>query len=581
MPPTQDEQAVMGAARIDHAWSLVERFATMRRQDPEEAAAAGEEIAARLAALGLPVTVHRPRLYLAVPKAAHVALGDGRRFAARPAQLAATAPAGLTAPLVFVEKPVAPPPGWSPASAPLFGPGYDPAPGVPDVRGRIVLFRGMILGERILAFAALGAAGVIAVNPGPDMHWGSGSAIWGTPDLDDLPGRTPIPGCAVSRPDGEAPIQAAARGESATLTTVVEEGWFDQVLPEVRIPGTAEPERFVLLHGHYDSWDVGVGDNATGDACMLEVARLLWAHRAGLRRGVRVCWWPGHSTGKFAGSTWYADVFARDLHRGAVAHLNCDSPGCRDATDYPGIPWMPENRAFVAEAVRDATGKAAGGKRPTQSSDYSFNNLGISGCFSASSRIPPEEVERRGWYFVMGNGGNTAWHTDRDQLEVANPEVLLRDIRLYALAVFRLASRPVLPLDPGALVAHFAAQLESYQAAAGDRFDLSPAREGCAALAARLSALDAALAEGRVTAEAANAARLAALRHLVPLDYTRGTRFRRDFGLPAPPLTHLAVAAELDRYPPCALGFAATTLRRGLNHVLAAFEAAGAALPAV
>jgi N-acetylated-alpha-linked acidic dipeptidase len=56
---------------------------------------------------------------------------------------------------------------------------------------------------------------------------------------------------------------------------VVEEGWFDQVLPEVRIPGTAEPERFVLLHGHYDSWDVGVGDNATGDACMLEVARLL------------------------------------------------------------------------------------------------------------------------------------------------------------------------------------------------------------------------------------------------------------------------------------------------------------------
>jgi hypothetical protein len=102
---TGDEAAVMAAARIDHAWSLVERFATMRRQDPAEAAEAGEEIARRLAALGLPVTVHRPRLYLAVPRDAHVTL-EGRRFRARPAQLAETAPEGLTAPLVFVETPV-------------------------------------------------------------------------------------------------------------------------------------------------------------------------------------------------------------------------------------------------------------------------------------------------------------------------------------------------------------------------------------------------------------------------------------------------------------------------------------------
>ncbi len=573
---TKEEAALMAAARIDQPWSLVQRFSTMRRQDPEEAAAAGEEIARRLLALGLPVIVHRPRLYLAVPKDAHVRLG-GRRFRARPAQLAATVPEGLTAPLVFVENPVGPPMGWTPNSAELFGPGYDPAPGVPDLRGKLVLFRGMILAEKILSFAALGAAGVIAVNPGPDMHWGSGSAIWGTPDLDDLPGRTPIPGCAVSAPDGEALIEAARRGEGATLTTIVEEGWFDQVLPEVRIPGKEEPERFVLLHGHYDAWDVGVGDNATGDACMLEVARVLHEHRAELRRGVRICWWPGHSTGKFAGSSWYADAFARDLARGCVTHLNCDSPGCRDATDYPGIPWMAENRAFVTDAVRDATGKVAGGKRPTQSSDFSFNNLGISGCFSASSRIPKAEVERRGWYFVMGNGGNTAWHTDRDGLEVADPDVLLTDIRLYALAVFRLATAPAIPLDAGALVAELAGHLDRYQRAAGDRFDLSPARDAFAMLAARLSAFEA----SAPAPELATATRLAVLRNLVPLDYTRGTRWRRDYGLPAPPLTHLAVSTDLDRYPPPALGFAITTLQRGLNHVLAAIEEATEAVPTV
>ncbi|WP_203074182.1 M28 family peptidase [Falsiroseomonas ponticola] len=569
---TSEEQAVMNTAVIDHAWSLVEAFGRMRRQDPQEAAAAGEEIARRLAALGLPVTVHRPRLYLAVPRDAHVTLG-GQRFRARPAQLAQTAPGGLTAPLVFVENPVGPPAGWTPGTAAQFGEGYDPAPGVPDVRGKLVLFRGMILAERILHFAALGAAGVIAVNPGPDMHWGSGSAIWGTPDLDDLPARTPIPGCAVSKPDGDVLIAAAKRGEAATLTTIVEEGWFDQVLPEVRIPGT-EPD-FALLHGHYDSWDVGVGDNATGDACMLEVARVIHANRQHLRRGVRICWWPGHSTGKFAGSTWYADEYARDLARHCVAHMNCDSPGCRDATDYPTIPWMAENRAFVTDAVRDATGKVAGGKRPTQSSDFSFNNLGISGCFSASSRIPKAEVERRGWYFVMGNGGNTAWHTDRDQMEVADPGVLLTDIRLYALALFRLATLPAIPLDPGALVADLQGHLQRYAKAAGDRFDLSPAARAFDDLARRLRDFEAANSDPAV----ATRTRLAVLRQLVPLDYTRGTRYRRDIGLPAPPLTHLAVAAELDRYPPAALGFATTSLRRGLNHVLAAVEAAADAIP--
>ena len=31
----------------------------------------------------------------------------------------------------------------------------------------------------------------------------------------------------------------------------------------------------MLLHGHLDSWHIGVGDNLTGDATMLEVARVL------------------------------------------------------------------------------------------------------------------------------------------------------------------------------------------------------------------------------------------------------------------------------------------------------------------
>ena len=269
----------------------------------------------------------------------------------------------------------------------------------------------------------------------------------------------------------------------------------------MEIPGRQEPEKFVLLHGHYDSWDVGVGDNATGDACMLEIARMLWAHRDALERSVRIAWWPGHSTGRFAGSTWYVDEFALDLARNCLAHLNCDSPGCRDATEYSLIPWMAENAGFVKGVVKDAAGKDAEGRRPHQSSDFSFNNLGITGFFSSSSRIPQAEIEKRGYYYVMGNGGNLEWHTDDDLMPVADKDVLLTDIKVYALAVFRLANATVLPWDWRALLKEFDSTLAKYQAAAGERFDLKPAKDAVAGLDAALTQMAAGLDAGKVKAE--------------------------------------------------------------------------------
>ena len=43
----------------------------------------------------------------------------------------------------------------------------------------------------------------------------------------------------------------------------MEEGWYTQKIPVVTIEGAENKEQYTLLHGHYDSWDVGVGDNAT------------------------------------------------------------------------------------------------------------------------------------------------------------------------------------------------------------------------------------------------------------------------------------------------------------------------------
>ncbi len=569
----ENEKQLLGSATIDHAWPLVELFSTIRREHPDDCNRAAQHLIDRLKALGVPVKVHEPQLYLALPQGAHVDC-EGRKLFARPAPLSKPAPDGVTAPLVFVEKPVNPPPGWDPASAVVFGDNYDPAPGTPDLTGKIVVQLGMISSERVMAVETLGAAGIVFVNPGKYAHWGGGSYTWGTADVEDLPYRPGIPSVAVNNDDGKALIALAAKGGSATIVTRFETGWFRSILPVVEIPGKQEPEKFVLLHGHYDSWDVGVGDNATGDACMLEIARMLWTLRDRLERSVRIAWWPGHSTGRFAGSTWYVDEYALDLARNCLAHLNCDSPGCRDATEYSLIPWMAENSGFVTGVVKDAAGKDAEGRRPHQSSDFSFNNLGITGFFSSSSRIPQAEIKKRGFYYVMGNGGNLEWHTDDDLMPVADKNVLLTDIKVYALAVFRLANATVLPWDWRALLKEFDSTLAKYQTAAGERFDLKPAQDAVAKLDAALTQMAAGLDAGKVTAGAANTALHELSRLLVPLNYTTGTRFRRDLSRPAAPLTPLSVAGTLDRYPVSALPFATTHLRRGMNQVLAALTEA-------
>jgi len=564
---TTDEHAMLADVALAEPWSLVECFAQMRRETPAEMNCGGDEIAARLARLGIPCTVHEPTLFLSTPKASWLEVG-GLTFDARPPSFAPSVPDGVQAQVVIAQGASRLIDGYAPSTANLFGDGFSPMDGVGDVTGRIVAYFGTLNGERIAHFEKLGAAAVVAINPGENPHWGGGCAFWGTPDTDDLPAKLGIPAIAVNRHAGEPLLAAAKSGATAKVVTALDEGWYQCKLPVVEIPGTEQPEQFVLLHGHYDSWDVGVGDNATGNAAMLEIARVLWQHRAHLKRSVRLAWWPGHSTGRFAGSTWYADKFAIDLIRNCVAQINCDSPGCRWATSYEIIPWMAENAGFVADVVRDALGKPASGRRPPPANDYSFTNLGITGYLSSSSRIPAAEVAARGYYYVMGNGGNIEWHTKFDQLEIADRDILLDDIKVYLLSVWRNANATLLPYDWGALVAEFADTVRGYQRAAGSRFDLTPAQDAVAGLAESVGRFERAVRAGSIPPAEANRTSLLLSRHLVPLNYVKGTRFRRDLATPPSPLPWLAIAEELDRYPPTAIGFALTQLQRGCNHLV-------------
>lgn len=557
----------------EHAWDLVTTFAGRERWRPEDVNSAGELIGKRLSDLGLPVTLHRPTVCLSIPLSASVEFG-GESFFAKPPSSSKSCPDGVETELFYLPANKSSLRSYNKKASTFFGDGVgSDAEMRAKVAGKILITEGF--GNPALAAIAMDwdAAGLIAVNPGVDTHWGTCTTVWGSPDLDDVGRKPTIPVIAVARPVGDKLIEAAKAGSATvTIKTEMQEGWFEQVVPVVEIPGAVEPEKFVLLHGHYDSWDVGVGDNATGDATMLEIARVLWANKDQLHRSVRVAWWPGHSTGRYAGSTWFADAFALDLDDNCVAQINCDSPGCRWATSYHQTTAMPETFALVKDVIEKVAGQTPVFQRPHQAGDYSFNNIGISSFFMLSSTMPDDLRMQKNYYAVSGCGGNIAWHTENDTIEIADKDILLTDIKIYLDSVWRLASTPLLPFDWRETAKELNSHAAKYVKAAAGKVDLSLVEAKLADLTADLEAFYAAVEGSKISTEAANSVIMGLARILVPLNFTKAPRFAHDPAITRHPLPLIEIVTELPPASDEMYHVALTQVMRGANRTAAALR---------
>jgi hypothetical protein len=587
-PATDFERDLLERVDFDHGWGLIERFTTLVRESgASEEHEAAEYISAQLTALGIEHEVHEPVLYLSLPRESWVGV-DGDRIRAKPPSFSTSTPAqGLSGTAIYV------PAERMRGTGDLFESRQGPE--LPDVAGKIIVTEGYAMPLTVQRFEAAGAIGQIYINPGENIHWGICTPIWGTPTAENLGAKPKTPVVAISSPDGER-LRAMLSGPrdtptnthvALTLHAQLEEGWYPCKLPVATILGVSDD--FLLAHGHYDSWDVGIGDNAVGDATLLELARVFHEGREGLRRTLKVAWWPAHSTGRYGGSTWFADAFALELRKRCVAAVNIDSPGCWHATAYEEVMWMAEAEALCRDAIRDATGAEAIGQRPLRAGDYSFNQIGLTSFFMLLSNIPAEERETLGFYPTGGCGGNIAWHTEDDVFHVAERANLERDLAVYVTALTRVLNAEILPFDFRGTVEELGEALSRYAVAAGEWLDLSPALEELAGLRRELDWLydedvpisgnggppmgETGVAVGTsesLSAESFNAILMELARILVPLVYAEGERFDHDPALPRaviPKLAgvrRLAAVAEVD---PDHLPFLQTGLRRRVNQV--------------
>ena len=570
MTITIAEQHLLDEISLDMPWALVETFATLHRWMPDDVNKAADIIASRLRAAGVPVDVHAPEIYLSIPLSASVT-AETVEYRAKPPSSSLPSPQGVTGKLVTLKANPKALRSYNRDIKTLFG---GSIASVEDVKrlvgGKIVVMQGFGNPALTSLIEEWGGIGLIAVNPGIDIHWGTCTTIWGSPDLQDMGRKPKIPVVAVNNPDGQKLIALAQSGGECTIKTDLLEGWFTQKVPVVTIRGSEEPDKFALVHGHYDSWEVGVGDNATGDATLMELARVFWKHRKSLKRSVKIAWWPGHSTGRYAGSTWFTDAFALDLDRNCIAQINCDSPGCRWATSYHDTRAFSESAHLAADAIRDIVPDAAiATMRPPQAGDYSFNNIGLPSFFMLSSTMPEALRHEKGYYDVSGCGANIAWHTENDTLEIADPQNLLTDMKIYLLSTLRVVNAEILPFDWSVTADEFLATIATYQQTAGTLADLSPSRAAVERLKSALTRLEAAPIPAR------NGAIHELARILVPINYTNQPRFRHDPAFTVQPLPTIAVAADLaDMTDPHLRRIAGVELMRGQNRLIAALDAA-------
>lgn len=452
-----------------------------------------------------------------------------------------------------------------------------------DVRGRIVLVDGLATPAVSLRASRAGAIGQIHVSAHEHRHEMCVSPVWGSPTpetLDRLPATVIL---TVAKADGERLKARAAVGEAeAVLFAEVDTGWRPIPLLVADLEGGVGPDApFVLYSGHHDTWHYGVMDNGGANATMLEVARLLAPHRAAWRRGLRLCFWSGHSHGRYAGSTWYADTHWRELERRCAVHVNVDSTGARGNTVLTDMLSSAELRDLAAEAVRTQGGQALAGFRMSRAGDQSFWGVGVPSMFMGAGEQPAGAGTDVAAAVLGGSGGRKGagfgwwWHTPEDTLDKMDREILVRDTRIYVHTLWRLLTAPVVPLDYAAFADALLAELSALDGVAARGLDLSDVVATAEALR-RSAAAVTAVANASDTAAAARleAALIRASRHLVPLDYTTGDRFDHDPALgqsPWPvldPLRALAAAAPGSDAARFAL-VAATRARNRVAHALA------------
>lgn len=563
------EEHLRTAVSADRLQVHLGHYATLFRDSgTADERRAAEYILARMQEYGIPARILEFESLISLPGPGELSLLDERgemseQFPVRTRSFGArTPPGGVDAELVFVpfERPEA---GAMIFSHRAVAGDYS---GV-DVTGKIVLT--MDGGpDGIRRAEERGALGHIHIWPSDEhvVHEMIGTSVWGTPTPASARRLPNIPALGVNNADGERLAGRCQAGAvRVRMVSNVDTAWRTVPVTVADVEaGQVNPSgHFLLVGAHIDSWFEGVTDNATGDAALIEMARVLNEQRAQLRYGVRFAWWPGHSTGRYSGSTWYADTHFRELRERCLGYLNIDSPGVRDTEIWDCRYNMGEIEHITAAVVNELSGQEPNIRRPLKAGDQSFLGIGLP-SLGAYRMLPVDHPDRKA---VGGSGGGYWWHSPEDTLDKADATILAEDCRIYVTMCARMCGPEAHPYNFNPAANDFQSHLAELDTVAGRVLDLGPVIRAADRFA-RAAEVVAGRGDG-ADVEGRNQTLLAVSRAINPALFTIDGPFEMDPALQLPILPGLAPMRELAALDPAldAHRFLWTQLLRQRNRI--------------
>jgi hypothetical protein len=228
-------------------------------------------------------------------------------------------------------------------------------------------------------------------------------------------------------------------------------------------------------------------------------------------------------------------------------------------------------------------GQELAGLRMGRAGDQSFWGIGVPSMFMAMGEQPASQ-DANVAAAVFGGGTRKGaglgwwWHTPHDTLDKMDPDLLVRDTRIYVHTIWRLLSDRTLPLEYADHARALLGVLTQLADNLAGRFDLSRLLNLAELLRDAAEAFSA--ASPVRDASSVDRALMRVARALVPLDYTTGDRFAHDPALPQTPWPALAPLRQLVAAKPSTdeAAFLTVAARRAHDRLAHALEQAVAAL---
>ncbi|WP_305983088.1 M20/M25/M40 family metallo-hydrolase [Roseivirga thermotolerans] len=199
------------------------------------------------------------------------------------------------------------------------------------------------------------------------------------------------------------------------------------------IKSAVNPDQYVMLSAHFDSWDGGTGatDNGTGTIIMMEAMRILKKVYPNPKRTILVGHWGSEEQGLNGSSSFVEDhpevvkglqaLFNQDNGTGRV--VNISGQGFLHAYEFINRWLEPVPRSISNEINTNFPGAPGGG-----GSDYaSFVAAGAPG-FSLSS--------------LSWDYGTYTWHTNRDTYDKVVFDDVRNNVILTAILVYMACEDP-------------------------------------------------------------------------------------------------------------------------------------------